>query len=500
MQQIYMKKTATFIYPSVSTETDFTPRTRPGQALSGEDDSDDGIEDRGENVQGFSPNDMIATIPKFPDVWNNSLMNSVLQSVVHAQNLSDSGLNEFFRASSATPALRMIISTAINVPGKRFSSFEIVRALREIRANIPSTCLERRDMADLLKHIMLWMNRCQVLSTLLDVTVFTTCQNCQSRKSTATELGPVGILPPPSDVDNVQNLIIKLQNNVHCGERCETCKLKLNKMFSFNSPEVIVLVLPRSADETILRQSVTPNKKVYIPGISGKQKYNLSSVICHKPSQSHPYQFYTYLFYPGMFFKADNLTISVGNRVEDARDISRNGIIYVYKKNTDAMRDEPVEQERHTNGHEEVLAEQAHSSEQDSPSYLNNNTADVTGNTEEQEININRQEETVTDEELWQDAGHDITSERPADPSDSTSMPRTPPGQAISGEDESDDEMEDKEEIVKDFLKALICFLFAFCLFFSLCYCYDHYFKWDYVQFKTNMFPSCQGAAEVRTQ
>jgi len=120
---------------------------------------------------------------------------------------------------------------------------------------------------------------------------------------------------------------------VFCEEQCNMCNSQLRKEFCCNSPDLIMLYLPRPADKTEFRQNVAPNHELFFPGIDGPQCYGLSSIICHKVLDSHIDHFYNYLAYRETLVKADDLNISVAYS-DSIDDINKNGLIYIYEKRT----------------------------------------------------------------------------------------------------------------------------------------------------------------------
>ncbi|XP_056240823.1 uncharacterized protein LOC130174706 [Seriola aureovittata] len=271
---------------------------------------------------------------RFSNVHNNCWMNASLQAVLNMRVVQETLAHrppEYLTRLSTTPQFAGLFLTALNNPGRVFTTAEIYEVLAELSDRVPTLRLAQyNDILDLLEHFLRWLNQCGVRTTA-EINEPSTCEQCTfaPRRCTATS---IYFLPPMGKNDTILSLLMR---DMNAPTQCPMCGSEVRIEKARTCPDFLTLYLSRTADDgSILREPVTPSELIEIPmDENTAQIYRLSSVICHRGINTDRGHFWSYLLKDDVTIRADDCQISVlpGGR---PYDVHESGLIYFYEKCT----------------------------------------------------------------------------------------------------------------------------------------------------------------------
>lgn len=265
------------------------------KATPGVLDVDEKIQSHIKEKQGSGDVDPTTDSCRFSDHFNG-WMNKTLQAVLKLDILKQKLKQKpafFSEALWEMPKLAKLFQTALQNPGKYFSSTEIVPALEELSVAIPSLRLcQERDIFDFLEPLLLILNKCGVETTLHVQKVFS-CVKCQYNGNSTMPLANVFFLPSPGKYDTTSYLFGRVLNAVYGKEECNECNVSLVNEVSLRCPDVITLYLPLPATMSDFREGVPAADCLVFPAGNVLEKYRLSFIDLDKNGAIYMYEKYT---------------------------------------------------------------------------------------------------------------------------------------------------------------------------------------------------------------
>lgn len=329
---------------TTSVPTDASPRTTADPGSVTVINTAAAIEEINGNVAEHTPrtylsSDRCQSVCKFTNLFNNCWMNASLQAALHLKVVQEKLAHlppESLTALSPTPAFAELFLTALNNPGKTFTSGEIFGVLSELSKKVPSLRLfQNNDLYDLMDLLLCWLNQCGV-QTAIQVNEVSRCEQCKFATSSTSTLGSMYFLPLlGKHANTIFSLLMHDIHQIRGPGQCEACGSTVQTEQAWICPDVLALYLSRAAaNDSILREPVIPSEMIEIPVDENRsQRYRLSSVICHCGWHIATGHFWSYLFDDGVTIKANDCQISVSPEARPA-DIYQSGIIYIYEKCT----------------------------------------------------------------------------------------------------------------------------------------------------------------------